>query len=40
VIVDAKARARSFYLKRTFIPMLDPPERLFLPMRVIAKALG
>lgn len=40
VIVDAKAGARSFYLKRSFIPMMDPPTRLFLPMSVIAKALG
>ncbi|HUY94204.1 MAG TPA: GNAT family N-acetyltransferase [Terracidiphilus sp.] len=40
VIVDAKAGARSFYLRRSFISMLDPPERLFLPMSVIAKALG
>lgn len=40
VIVDAKAEARAFYLKRSFIPMMDPPVRLFLPMSVIAKALG
>ncbi|HWE84630.1 MAG TPA: GNAT family N-acetyltransferase [Terracidiphilus sp.] len=40
VIVDAKAGARSFYLKRAFISMLDPPERLYLPMSVIAKAFG
>lgn len=40
VIVDAKPEARSFYLKRSFIPMMEPPTRLFLPMSVIAKVLG
>lgn len=40
VIVDAKADARAFYLKHSFIPMLEPPVRLFLPMQVVARVLG
>jgi predicted GNAT family N-acyltransferase len=37
VVVDAKAGARSFYLKHGFSPTLDRPERLVLPMKVIEK---
>jgi len=36
VVVDAKAGARSFYLKHEFIPMAAHPDRLFLPMKTIA----
>jgi GNAT superfamily N-acetyltransferase len=38
VEVDAiDERARSFYLKYEFVPLLDDPNHLFLPMRVIRK---
>src|SRR5581483_6998980 len=30
VIVDAKDNARTFYLRHSFIPMAEPPVRLFL----------
>lgn len=40
VIVDAKDEARAFNLKKSFIPMVDQAARLFLPMSVIAEALG
>jgi predicted GNAT family N-acyltransferase len=35
VVVDAKAGARSFYLKHDFIPLPASPDRLFLPMKTI-----
>lgn len=35
VVVDAKAGARSFYLKHDFIPLPTNPDRLFLPMKTI-----
>jgi predicted GNAT family N-acyltransferase len=35
VVVDAKAGARSFYLKHDFIPLPQHPDRLFLPMKTI-----
>ena len=35
VVVDAKAGARSFYLKHDFIPFPQHPDRLFLPMKTI-----
>ena len=35
VVVDAKAGARSFYLKHDFIPLPTSPDRLFLPMKTI-----
>lgn len=35
VVVDAKAGARSFYLKHDFIPLPALPDRLFLPMKTI-----
>ena len=35
VVVDAKAGARSFYLKHDFIQLSASPERLFLPMKTI-----
>jgi predicted GNAT family N-acyltransferase len=35
VVIDAKAGARSFYLKHDFIPLPDSPDRLFLPMKTI-----
>ena len=35
VVVDAKAGARSFYLKHDFIPLPESPDRLFLPMKTI-----
>ena len=35
VVVDAKAGARSFYLKHDFVPLPTSPERLFLPMKTI-----
>jgi len=35
VVVDAKAGARSFYLKHGFIPLHTSPDRLFLPMKTI-----
>jgi predicted GNAT family N-acyltransferase len=37
VIVDAKIGARDFYLKHEFIPLPSQPDRLFLPMKTIAK---
>lgn len=40
VVVDAKTGAREFYLKYEFLPLLSNPDRLFLPMSVIAEALG
>ncbi|MGH9560567.1 MAG: hypothetical protein ACRD3S_03850 [Terracidiphilus sp.] len=35
VVVDAKAGARSFYLKHDFIPLPQNPDRLFLPMKTV-----
>jgi predicted GNAT family N-acyltransferase len=35
VVVDAKAGARSFYLKHDFVPLPTSPDRLFLPMKTI-----
>ena len=35
VVVDAKAGARTFYLKHDFIPLPTSPDRLFLPMKTI-----
>ena len=36
VVVDAKeGRAVGFYTRYDFTPLVDPPIRLFLPMRVI-----
>ena len=35
LVVDAKAGARSFYLKHDFIPLPASPDRLFLPMKTI-----
>ena len=35
VIVDAKAGARDFYLKYSFLPLRDSPHRLFLPIKTI-----
>ncbi len=35
VVVDAKAGARSFYLKHDFVPLPTFPDRLFLPMKTI-----
>ena len=35
VVVDAKARARNFYLKHDFIALPGSPDRLFLPMKTI-----
>jgi GNAT superfamily N-acetyltransferase len=38
VVVDAKdGRAVGFYKRYDFTPLVDPPIRLFLPMRVIEK---
>lgn len=37
VVVDAKAGARSFYLKHDFLPLPAQPDRLFLPIRTIEK---
>jgi GNAT superfamily N-acetyltransferase len=37
VVVDAKAGARDFYLKRDFMPFPVEPNRLFLPMETIEK---
>jgi len=35
VVVDAKAGARDFYLKHSFVPLPNSPHRLFLPMKTI-----
>jgi predicted GNAT family N-acyltransferase len=35
VVVDAKAGARSFYLRHDFVPLPTSPDRLFLPMKTI-----
>lgn len=40
VVVDAKEEARGFYLKHEFIPMLQVPNRLFLPMKTIQQMFG
>jgi predicted GNAT family N-acyltransferase len=37
VVVDAKARARDFYIKHDFIPSAAQPNRLFLPMKTIER---
>ena len=37
VVVDAKAGARSFYLKYEFVPLRFNPDRLFLPMDTIER---
>ena len=37
VLVDAKPDVRDFYLKHDFIPLLDKPDSLFLPMKTIEK---
>lgn len=38
VVVDAKDdEAAGFYQHYDFVPLLDPPNRLFLPMSTIAK---
>lgn len=38
VVVDAKdGRAGGFYKRYDFMPLMDPPIRLFLPMSVIEK---
>jgi GNAT superfamily N-acetyltransferase len=37
VLVDAKIGARQFYLKHGFTPLPKQPDRLFLPMKAIAK---
>jgi len=38
VVVDAKgARARDFYLRQDFIPLLSQPNRLFYLVKTIAK---
>jgi len=40
VIVDAKAGARNFWLKREFLPLTTFPDRLFLTMATIRQLLG
>jgi GNAT superfamily N-acetyltransferase len=35
VVVDAKSGAREFYVKHSFLPLPNRPERLFLPMKTI-----
>jgi predicted GNAT family N-acyltransferase len=35
VIVDAKEGSRNFYLKYSFLPLPDSPQRLFLAMKTI-----
>jgi predicted GNAT family N-acyltransferase len=37
VVVDAKAGARDFYLKHNFVPLVQQPDRLFLPMKTIER---
>jgi predicted GNAT family N-acyltransferase len=37
VVVDAKAGARDFYLKYDFVPLPSNADRLFLPMKTIAR---
>jgi predicted GNAT family N-acyltransferase len=37
VVVDAKMGAREFYLKHDFVALPSQPDRLFLPMGMIAK---
>jgi hypothetical protein len=38
VVVDAKdERAREFYLRHDFIPLLSRPERLFYAVKTIEK---
>ena len=39
VVVDAKAGAREFYIKSSFVPFQANPDRLFLPMKTIEKML-
>lgn len=39
VVVDAKAGAREFYIKKSFVPFQANPDRLFLPMKTIEKML-
>jgi predicted GNAT family N-acyltransferase len=40
VVVDAKAGARSFYLKYEFVPLRSNPDRLFLPMKTVERLLA
>ena len=35
VVVDAKAGARDFHLKHSFTPLVEQPDRLFLPTATI-----
>ena len=37
LVVDAKAGARDFYLKYDFVPLPSNADRLFLPMKTIAR---
>ena len=41
VVVDAyDERARAFYLRHEFMPLVDHPKKLFMSMRIIEKAFA